>query len=248
MTEEVKDAATQDESGEPTGRAMPEVPSGSSPVASSAQPSEDVGKAILERLDQIEAKVSDDRLSDLVDARVKSDKDIRFNKVQTELSEMRDVVEASGGDFSKVEGQLTIDRLNQRIDNLEAGVGVDLGRSDLSAEWQEAQVDTDIILMSAGWLPDDPRYTEFFNRYNGQVSPEKWPGMVETFVDKMGKQEGVNPAAIVGEGEGITPAAGGTPNALERQYKERLDALPQGDVRQIANLKAEFRKKGLVVW
>jgi len=247
MTEEVKDAATQDESGAP-GRAMPEVPSESSTVASSAQPSDGGSQAILERLDRIEAKVSDDHISDLVDARVKSDKDIRFNKVQSEISEMREVVEASGGDFSKVEGQLTIDRLNTRIDNLEAGVGTDRGRSGLDPQWQEAQVETDIILMAAGWAPDDPRYTEFKSRYQGQVSAEKWPSMVETLVDKVGKQTSVNPAAIVTEGGGIAPAASTSDNALQKEYEERLAELRQGDVSAIALLKADMRKKGLSVW
>lgn len=246
MTEDVKDASTED-APEPLSTAMPEVPSGSSAPESSQQIGPDVSQQILSRLDLVETAVSEKRISDLVDARVKSDKDTRFNRVQTEVDSLREIVEAAGGDFSKVEGTITINELMHRIDVLESGTGIVGGATDLSEDWLEAQVETDIILMSAGWAPDDPRYKDFLNKYKGKVSPEKWPAMVETFVGKIGKQESSSPAAVAIEGSGLPPTSDSTAS-LEKAYQERLAEIRQGDVRAIANLKQEFRKKGLAVW
>jgi hypothetical protein len=246
MTENVEDVQPTDVPGA-AGTAMPDVPSGSSADVSSQQIGPDVGQQILDRLVAVEASVSDQALDDRVDARVKSDKDIRFNRVQREVDDIRSIVEAAGGDFSKVEGQITINELQHRLDVLESGSGVAPGRGELSEEWTTAQVETDIILMSAGWAPDDPRYEDFKNKYRGKVSPEKWPAMVETFVDKIGKQGSSSPAAVTVEGSGLPPSADSTAS-LEKQYQERLAEIRQGDVRAIANLKEEFRKKGLAKW
>lgn len=246
MTEDMKGVQPTDDPGA-TGTAMPDVPSGSSADVSSQQIGPDVSKQILDRLAAVESSVSDDRISDLVDARVKSDKDKRFNRVESEIHDIRSIVEAAGGDFSKVEGQLTIDELMHRIDVLESGSGVAPGRGELSGEWLEAQVSVDIILMSAEWAPDDPRYQDFLNKYRGKVSPEQWPKMVETFVDKIGKQGSSSPAAVTVEGSGLPPSSDSSAS-LEKQYNERLAEIRQGDVRAIATLKQEFRKKGLAVW
>lgn len=246
MTEKTEDVLSQDETGA-TGTAMPDVPSGSSSESSSQQIGPDVGKEVLARLDAIEASVSDQALDDRVDARVKSDKDRRFNRVTDEIHDLRAIVEAAGGDFSKVEGDITINELQHRLSVLESGSGVAPGGGGLSEEWTTAQVETDIILMSAGWAPDDPRYKDFLNKYAGKVSPEKWPAMVETFVDKIGKQDSSSSAAVTIEGSGLPPSSDSTAS-LEKQYKERLAEIRQGDVRAINNLKVEYRKKGLAVW
>lgn len=246
MTEDVKDVQPTDVPGA-AGTAMPDVPSGSSADVSSQQIGPDVGKEVLARLDAIEASVSDQALDDRVDARVKSDKDRRFNRVTDEIHDLRSIVEASGGDFSKVEGDITINELQHRLSVLESGSGVAPGGGGLSEEWTTAQVETDIILMSAGWPPDDPRYEDFKNKYRGKVSPDKWPSMVETFVGKIGKQDSSSPAAVTVEGSGLPPSSDSTA-ALDKQYKERLAEIRQGDIRAINNLKVEFRKKGLAVW
>jgi hypothetical protein len=246
MTEDVKDVQPTDVPGA-AGTAMPDVPSGSSADVSSQQIGPDVGKEFLDRLAAVEASVTDQALDDRVDARVKSDKDIRFNRVTDEIHNLREIVEAAGGDFSKVEGTITINELMHRIDVLESGSGVAPGGGELSEEWTTAQVETDVILMSAGWAPDDPRYEDFKNKYRGRVSPDKWPRMVETFVDKIGKQGSSSPAAVTVEGSGLPPSSD-SDATLEKQYQERLAELRQGDVRGIANLKLEFRKKGLAKW
>ncbi len=246
MTENVEDVQPTDASGAP-GTAMPDVPSGSSADVSSQQLGSDVAKEILDRLAVVETSVSEDRISDLVDARVKSDKDIRFNRVTDEIHNLREIVEQAGGDFSKVEGTITMNELLHRIDVLESGSGVAPGGGELSEEWTTAQVETDIILMSAGWAPDDPRYEDFKNKYRGKVSPEKWPSMVETLVAKIGKQDSSSAAAVTVEGSGLPPSSDSTAS-LEKQYKERLAEIRQGDVRAITTLKQEYRKKGLAVW
>jgi hypothetical protein len=246
MTENVEDVQPTDVPGA-AGTAMPDVPSGSSADVSSQQIGPDVGKEFLDRLAAVEASVTDQALDDRVDARVKSDKDIRFNRVTDEIHNLREIVEAAGGDFSKVEGTITINELMHRIDVLESGSGVAPGGGELSGEWTTAQVETDIILMSAGWAPDDPRYQDFLNKYKGKVKPEQWPKMVETFVGKIGKQDSSSPAAVTVEGSGLPPSSDSTAS-LEKQYKERLAEIRQGDVRAINTLKFEFRKKGLEVW
>lgn len=246
MTENVEDVQPTDVP-DATGTAMPDVPSGSSADVSSQQIGSDVGKEVLARLDAIEASVSDQALDDRVDARVKSDKDRRFNRVESEIHDIRGIVEAAGGDFSKVEGDLTINELMHRIDVLESGSGVAPGGGELSEEWTTAQVETDIILMSAGWAPDDPRYKDFLNKYKGKVKPENWPKMVETFVGKIGKQDSSSPAAVTVEGSGLPPSSDSTAS-LEKQYQERLAEIRHGDIRSMNNLKVEFRKKGLAVW
>ena len=146
-----------------------------------------------------------------------------------------------------MEGDITINELQHRLDVLESGSGVAPGGGEFSEEWTTAQVETDIILMSAGWAPDDPRYEDFKNKYRGKVSPEKWPSMVETLVAKIGKQDSSSPAAVTVEGSGLPPSSDSTAS-LEKQYKERLAEIRQGDVRAITTLKQEYRKKGLAVW
>lgn len=248
MTENLEGVSTQDAPDESAGQAMPSMPTGSSAEVSSQPIGEDVGKAILERLDRVEAAVDEKRISDLVDARVKSDKDRRFDRVEREITDIRSVVEEAGGDFSLVEDRLVIQELQHRLDVLESGSGVAVGSGALSEEWQIAQVETDIILQSAGWAHDDPRYEAFKQKYANKVPADRWPGMVESLVTKIGKQETVSPALVAAEGGGSPPSGGGSEAALQKEYEERLAEIPQGDVAAIANLKAEYRKRGLPIW
>jgi len=222
----------------------PPIPDDSTSSSSeSSATGQEALNAILGRLDSIEEKVSDERLSDLVDARVKSDKDKRWDKAEEEISDLRSIIEKAGGDYELVEKDITIGELTRRLDALEGHTGG--GTPPVSSDWQVAQGKIDAQLQGAKISQEDPGYKALVSRYKNKVSPEEFVEIVSSFVET--RQRSASPATVLPDVVG-TPPDNDTTNALLNQYNERLAKIPQGDARALHNLKKEYREKGLPIY
>jgi len=112
MPNEVTDVSAEGAQ-EQTAPPVPNISAGST-QESSAQQGIDVSaiaEAVISQLDPI--------LTNKVDARFKSGKDVRFSKVD----EIYEWVKASGGDVAKIQGELTISELRNRLAALEGDSG-----------------------------------------------------------------------------------------------------------------------------
>jgi hypothetical protein len=241
MSENQMDASNQGASG--SGGQPNPGESGSSGAESSATGQEALA-TILSQLDEMKALVSEKRISDLVDARVKSDKDVRFDRVEAEVDNLRGLIEKSGGDYDVVATDIKIQGLERQIADLAPGSPSPAGTVEDPA-WLAAQGKVDAALQGAGISEEDPAYKSLVDRYRDKVQPADFVEIVGTFIQT--RQRGATPGAVIPEGDFEPPDTDAT-NALRKEYNERLAQIAQGDHRALSNLKSEYRRKGLDIW
>jgi hypothetical protein len=189
MTEDTKDVSVAGEE-EVTAPPTPEISAGSPPV-SSEQPGVE---ALAARLDKFEKAI--ESLPDLVDSRVKSVKDVRFNKVE----EIAAWVEESGGDFDKIKGALTESQLLNRVNALEAQIsGGAPGRATTGVSEEKVNK----ILEEAGL----DRYGDVANEWAAKKYPSEGEALAELtrLSVKAVKQGNVSAAAAVSPSGGAAP-------------------------------------------
>jgi len=229
MNEDVKDTKGEDIQENSADMPIPEV-SATSRTAASAQPL-DVDALVSKVVEKLGPT-----LDSKVDQRFKKTTDPRFADVR----KVAQYLEASGGDPEKAAREMLVDQMLER-EASPAGPAGTVSDSDLNAE---IKAETTLLLDSAGIAYNDPRYVNLVDEYKDKISsPTVWKRVLETATETWKRQEAANPAAVVVE-SGQSPASAD----LQSQYNEDLAALPQGEVRSIAKLKAEYRKKGLEVW
>ncbi len=222
MTEETKDAPTVDVT-EQQEAPPPAMPSESSPSESSAQPGPDVS-ALVEA--EVKKAISglDQDLDNRVDARFKSGKDRRFAKVD----EIYQWVEAAGGNVDAIKQDLQISELRETLQTMQSGPQGDVSASPpMDSEWTVAQAKTDIILKNAGIAPDDPEYNVMVAQYQGKITAELWPDVVDTFAKG---RRGGSPAAVVAETGGIAPASDDLDSINTRLYEATLKGAPNEEI------------------
>lgn len=101
MSEDLKDASTQDDSG-----------SGAPPMPDpegSGQGSATEGQALadaLARIEDLSNQVSD--IPELIDRRFKSGQDRNVSRIEKDVDELRELIEKSGGDYDVVATDITI--------------------------------------------------------------------------------------------------------------------------------------------
>ena len=231
MTEETKDAPQVDVT-EQQEAPSPAMPSVSSPAESSAQPSPDVS-ALVEA--EVKKAISglDDTLDNKVDARFKSGKDVRFSKVD----EIYEWVEASGGNVAAIKQDMEIAKLREDLRTIQSGQQGDVSASPpLDSQWTVAQAQTDIILRNAGISPDDPEYNVMVSQYQGRITADAWPSVVETFAKG---RRGGSAAAVVAETGVVAPGSEDIDSINERLIRATLTGAPAED---ISALQEELKK------
>ena len=231
MTEETKDAPTVDVT-EQEAVPQPAMPSESSPEESSAQPGPDVS-ALVEA--EVKKAISglDQALDDKVDSRFKSGKDRRYAKVD----EIYEWVQAAGGDVKAIKQDLEISELRNTLQSMQSGPQGDVSASPpMDSEWTVAQAKTDIILKNAGIAPDDPEYNVMVAQYQGRITAELWPDVVDTFAKG---RRGGSPAAVVAETGGIAPASADIDSINARLVEATLTGAPS---KEIEELQEQVRK------
>jgi len=197
MTEEVKDVSPE-EAPEPQAAPLPEMPSKASPEESSEQPAPDVS-AVVEAA--VERALAGLNIDDKIDARFKSAKDRRYAKVE----EIYKWVQDAGGDVNRIKQDLEISDLREQISSMRSTPAEAVGSSEpLDSDWSVAQAKTDIILRRAGIASDDPEYNLLVSQYSGNIRPDDWPGVVETFAKG---RRGGSPAQVVAESGGTAPVS-----------------------------------------
>lgn len=235
MTEEVKDA-TQADAAEPQEQPTPAVPSAGSPTEGSAQQGPDVSAIVEAATKQIKAEL-EAVLDDKVDARFKSGKDKRFAKVE----EIYQWVQKAGGNVDAIKQDLEISDLREQIANLGGSAPKrDVGASpQLDSDWTVAQAKTDIILKSAGIAPDDPEYNVLVSQYQGRITPDKWPGVVETFAKS---RRGGSPAAVVAEAGQSAPVSADAESLSQRLAAATQSGAPMAEIQKLQEeLKAALK-------
>ena len=191
MPDETKDAPEVDVEGT-TALPVPAVSTSSAPE-SSAGPGIDAEALARQIAGQVRAEIEKE-LDDRVDARFKSGKDRRFAKVD----EIYDWVKRSGGDVTKIEGDLTISELRSRLEAVERGG--DVGTSSSSGP-QAIQAETEDLLKSIR----DELGVEFSREELESLSKSKvytsnaaWYAELSKNAVKKSKQGSVTSAATVG--------------------------------------------------
>lgn len=236
MTEDVKDTPQEETQDTPAAPPVPEV-SDASPQAASPQPTVDVD-AIADRV--VEKLDSSGVLDKKVHQRFQSTTDKSFADVR----KVKQYLEAAGGNEELAVRNMKLDYMIEQQGASEGPVGA-VSKEELDAQ---IQAETTLILDGAGIAYDDPRYMALYEQYKSRIShPSVWNTVLKTAVETWGKQEAASPAAIIGEGGG-TPPPTDDEATLKKEYEEKLAKVRQGDIRAIAKLKAEFRKRGLAVW
>lgn len=225
MTEETKDAPQVDVT-EQQEAPPPAMPSVSSPAESSAEPGPDVS-ALVEA--EVKKAISslDQTLDDKVDSRFKSGKDRRFAKVD----EIYEWVEASGGNVDAIKQDLQISELRETLQGLQSGPQGDVSASPpMDSEWTVAQAKTDIILKNAGIAPDDPEYNVMVAQYQGKITADAWPDVVDTFAKG---RRGGSPAAVVAETGGVATGSADIDSINERLVEATLTGAPAEEIQAL---------------
>ena len=225
MTEESKDAPQVDVT-EQQEAPPPAMPSESSPSESSAQPGPDVSALVEAEVKKAISSLDQD-LDNRVDARFKSGKDRRFAKVD----EIYQWVEAAGGNVEAIKQDLQISELRETLQTMQSGPQGDVSASPpMDSEWTVAQAKTDIILKNAGIAPDDPEYNVMVAQYQGKITAEMWPDVVDTFAKG---RRGGSPAAVVADTGGIAPASADVENINERLVQASLTGAPTEEIQAL---------------
>jgi hypothetical protein len=217
MTEEVKDDELEGAEEKPE-RPTPVISAGSA-AEGSAQPGLDA-EGFAKRLDDFEQKL--EKLPDLVDARFKSGKDVRFSKVD----EIYEWVKASGGDPEKIRMSLERSAYEDRLSKLEAQVLGGAGGSAPTRETQGYRFSEDRtaeILNEAGVTWDNPEVVAWTGRtFASDIQAE---AALKAAVAKGKKQENVGAGASAGPTGSSAQPKGDT-------YEELAEEL--------ANLRGKF--------
>jgi len=230
MTEKVKDAPAVD-APEQQESPAPAMPSAGLPAESSAQKGPDVS-ALIEA--EVERRISalDATLDARVDARFKSAKDKRLAKVE----EIYNWVKEAGGDVDKIKTSLELSDMREQLASMRGSPVEAVGAApQLDSKWTVAQAKTDIILKSAGIAPDDAEYGLLVEQYQGKVSSEAWPDVVNTFAKT---RRGGSPAAVVAESGGNAPVSADQESIAERL----MAATRKGDYNTVEKLKKELEE------
>ena len=205
MTDEVMDAqdrGAEEEAGLPT----PTISAGSG-GAGSAQSGFDV-EALAEKLLEKLEPVIDNK----VDARYKSGKDVRFNKVD----EIYEWVKASGGDPDKIRGALAESSYANRLEKLEAALasGGAVGTATNRGAEALEKVATE-ILSKAGIKFGDPIVGEWSGKEF--ASEEEAIQALATSVTKRVRQGDVSQAASSSSGSTSANVEGETYESLAQE-------------------------------
>lgn len=184
----------------------------------------------------------DEVLDQKVDARVKSIKDRRLNKL-AKADEILAAVEAAGGDPEKIRGRLETDSLLNRLEAIEAAIGSAGGSATAGGNRvskKEFDNKTAEILEEAGIPLDDPEVIELAKM---PVANEgDWYRKLTMLGVKRAKQGGITSSAAVGKtGKTTAPASG---EELLSQIAE-LQVNPVQNAKKIAELMKQARDLGL---
>lgn len=229
MTENVQDTPQMD-TPENQGPPSPKVSDASSPEASpqSGVSVDAVVQEVIKRLDP--------DLDKKVDQRFKKVSDPRFADVQ----KVSEYLKAAGGNVEQAARNMLLDEMIEK-QAVPQGPSGNVSEEEANAVI-EAQ--TTQILDGAGIAYNDPRYKALYDQYKDRISsPKAWETVLKTAVETWNKQSTPKPAAVVPEGRSVPP-----PASLQAEYDEAAAKIRQGDIMGLANLKAQFRKKGLEVW
>lgn len=230
MTENVQDTQRTD-TPETQGPPTPQV-SGASPEAASPQSGVSVDAVVQEVMKRL-----DPDLDKKVDQRFKKVSDPRFADVQ----KVSEYLKAAGGNVEQAARNILLDEMIEREQKVPQRPSGNVSEAEANAVI-EAQ--TTLILEGAGIAFNDPRYLALYDQYKDRISsPQTWESVLKTAIDTWNKQTTPKPAALVPEGRSAPP-----PASLQAEYDEAAKQIKQGDIMGLANLKAEFRKKGLEVW
>jgi len=226
MPDEVKDVSAEGAQ-EPQVPPVPDISAGSE-QESSAQPGVDVSaiaEAVISQLDPI--------LADKVDARFKSGKDTRFSKVD----EIYEWVKASGGDVAKIQGELTISELRNRLAALEG----DSGKSPTQAPQTKSLSDktADFLKESENELGVTLNREELtaLSGSRAFTSETQWLQEITKALVKKAKSGVVTPAATVGSTGSVVPGSDDEQEALTSELtdmyagKKGSLSLPQNSKR-----------------
>ena len=193
-------------------------PSDGSPEAGSPG----IDPALVEaRFVSVEEKLKKlDELDDLVDARFKSGKDVRYAKVE----EIYDWVQAAGGDVSKIKTEVEISELRSQLAAVQ-GTGEAGGTAlpDPQPTRTNVAVSTE-ILGRYKIEPDNPEYLQFVahsppqNAQSWELTLEGW---AQKHTNKAVKASSITPAAAVGE-SGAAPSTTGQQEALTEELQDYL--------------------------
>lgn len=225
MTEEVKDA-TQAEAKEPQEQPTPAMPSPASPETGSAQQGPDVGAIVEQATAKIKQEL-ESLLDQKVDARFKSAKDKRFSKVE----EIYAWVQQAGGNVDAIKSDLEIQDLKEQIASLQGGQKSAVATAaPLDSDWSVAQAKTDIILKGAGIAPDDAEYNVLVSQYQGRITADKWPDIVETFAKS---RRGGSPAAVVAEAGASAPVSADAETLTERLNAATRSGAPASEIQKL---------------
>lgn len=244
MPEETKDAVSQD-APEAQAPPTPEI-AGSSGKEGSERIGTDAGR-LEETLQSLTSKVEslEERLPDLVDARFKSSKDKNIYKMQRDLEEVRGLIEASGGDFSKVQSRLERDAIEQRFAELEARISGGAGGTAPAQDERERLKDDTAKFLSGkeaelgiALSNDELKQLAGKKEYH---SEREWFEELTTALVKKARGQSVSPAAAAQPAsKGAMPLSG---NDLVAQYNEEKKSLGRGEhaALGLVKLKRKYR-------
>jgi hypothetical protein len=192
MTDKTKDDIVKGEE-EALAPPTPEISAGSEQAGSEKVgfDAEAFESRFFEKLDEV--------LDKKVDARVKSIKDRRLNKL-AKAEEILAAVEAAGGDPEKIRGKLETDSLLNRLEALEAaisGAGGSAPAGGARVSQEEFDKKTAEILEEAGIPVDDEEVKELAKT---KVANEgEWYRKLTALAVKRAKQGGITSSATVGK-------------------------------------------------
>jgi len=238
MTEQTTDDIVQGE-GEALVPPTPTISAGSEQAGS-----EETGFDVEAFEERFFSKL-DEVLDDKVDARVKSIKDRRLNKL-AKIDEILAAVEASGGDPEKIRGKLETDEVLNRLEALEgamrgAGGTASVDGAQMSgAKQKEFEARTAEILEEAGIPLDDPEVLEL--KKSPVASEGDWYRKITKLGVQRAKQAGITPSAAVGD-KG-RPSISKSDQELLDEIEE-LQASPFENEALIVEKLAEARGRGL---
>jgi hypothetical protein len=246
MPEETKDAVSQD-APEAKAPPTPEI-SGSSEQASSERTGTDAG-SIEETLQSLTEQVKglEQKLPDLVDARFKSSKDKNIYQMRQDIDELRTIVEASGGDFSKVESQLERGALMRRLDEMEQQIRSGGAGGTAAAQDAQSRLEQETAKFLSekeselGIQLSDDELKSLASKKAYRTEAD-WYKELTTALVKKAKGESIPVAAVA---QPSTTGAGKiSPDELVAQYEKEKQSIGRGvnAALPLTNLKHKYRK------
>ena len=186
-----------------------------------------------------------DNLPDMVDARFKSGKDVRYAKVE----EIYDWVQAAGGDVSKIKTDIEISELRSQLAAFQ-GTGEAGGTAPSDPQPTRTNVAVSAEILGRYQIEsDNPEYLQFVAHSPPQNS-QSWEltleGWAQKHTNKAVKAGSITPAAAVGE-SGAAPSTTGQQEALTEELQD-LFAGKQGTLtepekhKRVKEISAELDK------